>query len=145
MHLQSATIDHLPSCATLFQAVFAGEPWNEAWPLPVVTKRLTELYTTPGFYGLVAIDEASLLGFVLGYLETWHQGQVYYLKEMCVDAATQRHGIGTALMQALVEHLSTHAVQRIYLLTVQEGIAETFYRKQGFYVSRKMIMMSKRL
>lgn len=33
----------------------------------------------------------------------------------------------------------------IYLLTAREGQAEAFYKKNGYYVSSKMIMMSKRL
>ncbi|MEZ4728221.1 MAG: GNAT family N-acetyltransferase [Caldilineaceae bacterium] len=145
MEIQSVTAEHLLACAELFHAVFAAAPWHEIWELATVTKRLEEIYTTPGFYGLAAYRESVLMGFALGYVETWHQGPVYYLKEMCVQTASQRTGVGTALLHALESALLTRQIARIYLLTARGELAEAFYRNQGFYVSDKMIMMGKRL
>jgi ribosomal protein S18 acetylase RimI-like enzyme len=145
MNIESIEHTHLLPCAALFAAVFNKAPWNEQWDLGTVRMRLTEIYNTPGAYGVVASDVTGVMGFVLGYVEQWNQQKHFYLKEMCVHAQQQRSGIGTAMMDTLERQLMQRGVSKIYLLTARESGAEAFYRTCGFYVSPKMIMMGKPL
>ncbi len=145
MKIESIEQTHLPHCADLFAAVFNEAPWHEQWDRGIVLMRLTDIYNTPGAYGVVALDVAEIIGFALGYVEQWNQQKHFYLKEMCVYAPQQRSGIGTAMMDVLERQLAQRGVRKIYLLTARESGAEAFYRTCGFYVSPKMIMMGKHL
>ena len=145
MNISSLDQANLPACVSLFINVFNQPPWNEHWHIDGVQKRLEDCYHTPGFYGLVARNTTDVLGFVAGYVEQWDTSKHYFLKEMCVARAYQRHGDGTTLMQTLDTQLHINGVERIYLLTARDGTAQAFYQTCGFYVSPKMILMAKRL
>jgi aminoglycoside 6'-N-acetyltransferase I len=132
-------------CAELFAATFARAPWSEDWDVADATARLAEVYQTPGAYGVVAEDGAALVGFALGYAEQLSREQHFYLKEMAVAPERQHSGIGTALMEALRRDLAALGVSVIYLLTLRASPAEAFYKKCGFHVSDRMIVMGKRL
>ena len=132
-------------CVELFLTVFNSPPWNEAWPMATATRRLTDLFNTPGFYGVIAVEDRETVGFAMGHVEQWDQGQHFYLKEMCVVPQRQGSGLGTALMQTLCRELVAMEVERIYLLTAHASAAESFYKKCGFYVSQKMVMMARYL
>lgn len=145
MNIEAIERDHLLQCADLFVAVFKEAPWNEQWDPGIALMRLTEIYHTPGAYGVLASDLTGMIGFALGYVEQWNQQKHFYLKEMCVQAQRQRSGVGTAMIDVLERQLAQRGVSRIYLLTARESGAEAFYRRCGFYVSPKMVMLGKHL
>lgn len=81
----------------------------------------------------------------MGNLEQWYTGKRFYLKEMCVCSSQQRRGIGTMLMEYLIEELQSEDIERVYLLTMQESPARTFYEDNGFYLNEQMGMQSLQL
>ena len=145
MQIQPIEQWQVAHCTELFLAVFNSPPWNEAWPTSAATKRLGDLFHTPGFYGVIAVEGREAAGFAMGHVEQWDRGQHFYLQEMCVAPPSQRRGIGTALMQTLCYDLMAMQVEKIYLLTARASAAESFYKKHGFYVSQKMVMMGRYL
>ena len=134
----------LDECVDLFVSTFAQAPWNETWDRRIVRERLDQIIKTPHSFGVVT-GASRITGFALGFSEPWHEGSHFYLKEMCVDHAHQRQGLGTALMSFLSEELREQGSQRIYLLTARGDMSESFYSKFGFYTSPKMILMAMRL
>ena len=137
--------DNLTECEAVFINVFNNPPWNESWETEAVAQRLKDCYQTPGFYGLIVKIGDVIIGFAVGYIEQWDKSKNFYLKEICVVSEQQRCGIGKALMSALEENLKNEGVEKLYLHTARDTFAQSFYEKQGFYVSAKMIMMLKRL
>lgn len=143
MKLQPIESGHLRECASLFVSVFSNPPWNETWKQEIALKRLKDCYNTPGFYGIVAIAEDKIFGFAIGSIETWHEDQHFYLKEMCVQSTNQRSGIGTKIMDVLHQDLASKGVSMIYLLTMRDSPAADFYEKCGFSNHPKITMMLK--
>lgn len=143
MKLQSIELGHLRECADLFVSVFSNPPWNETWSHKIAWKRLKDCYDTPGAYGVVAIADGKVLGFAIGHVEAWHEDKHFYLKEMCVQSARQRSGVGTEIIDALHHHLAGQEVSMIYLLTLRDSIAATFYEKCGFSSHPEMTLMLK--
>ncbi len=135
--------EDLAKCATVFISAFNSPPWNESWEMEAVTERLENCYQTPGFYGLAVRVDAEVMGFSLGNIEKWDKSKHFYLKEMCIPPEQQRCGTGTALMNALEENLRLEGVEKLYLHTARDTLAQSFYEKQGFGVSTRIIMMSK--
>lgn len=136
---------HLEDCAALYVSVFNSAPWHDAWTAEQSTRRLKEVLLTLGALGLGAFREGRLVGFLLGYRETWFTGTHYYLKEMCVGTEVQRTGIGGELIKALADRLRREGVERMYLLTAQDGPGAAFYAKHGFYKSTKMGLYAARI
>lgn len=145
MDFAPAERSNLMECVDLFVSVFNNPPWNESWDTEAVTQRLDDCTRTPGFYGLIAKTGDEVVGFALGFIERWDKGKHFYLKETCIATEKQRYGVGTALLKELEEQLKNQGVAKLYLETARDTPAQAFYEKNGFNVSPKMIMMSKRL
>ncbi|QTM99049.1 GNAT family N-acetyltransferase [Sediminibacillus dalangtanensis] len=136
----------LLNCSETYTDVFNRPPWNDGWEQEKAQERLTDIFYQPKFIGLGAFTEDGLLvGFLLGYSETWVKANHFYLNEMCIKSAYQGRGIGSSLIEALESHCADNDVDSIYLLTAREGLAETFYKKNGFENKAGMVMMAKRL
>ena len=137
------TPEHLEECAELLVSVFANPPWNEAWTPALALKRLQNFHHTPESYGVLAQAEDSIVGFALGHIEQYAQYKTFCLNEICVDSRHQRSGLGTALMDRLQADLANEGIVRIWLLTLHESPAESFYKKYGFCVNPKIVLMAK--
>ncbi|MBD2537064.1 GNAT family N-acetyltransferase [Nostoc flagelliforme FACHB-838] len=145
MKLQPIEHQHLKECANLFVSVFSNPPWNENWEIESAFNRLEDFYNMPWSHSVVAILEERIIGFAIGYIERWHQGNSFYLKEMCVESTKQQSGVGTKIMDVLSQNLVDKGVNKIYLLTARDSLASAFYSKCGFCNNSKIIMMSKTL
>ena len=103
---------------------------------------MQEIAGTPGFVGIKAMKDEGMVGFVMGYAESFDAGSDFYLKEMCVLPKLQRQGIGSLLLEELKKQLRQVGARTLYLLTPKETPAAWFYEKNGFQTSKKMIMMA---
>ena len=137
---------NIEEATKLYIDVFNGEPWYDGWELEDARERLEDIFNNPNFIGNgIYDDKEELIGFLLGYTEKWLSSNNFYLNEMCVKTDLQSKGIGSKLLKEFENICEEKKISRIYLLTAREGQAEAFYKKSNFYVSPKMIMMSKRL
>ena len=141
MELKPLHVDDLQNCAEIFVEVFNSSPWEEGWTVSSAMPRMKEIAGTPGFVGLKAIAEGRMVGFVMGYAESYDAGSDFYLKEMCVRPKMQKQGIGKVLLDELKEQLRNAGARTLYLLTSREALATRFYENNGFQTSDKMIVM----
>ncbi len=78
---------------------------------------------------IVAQVDGRIAGFVMGEM----QGDVAYLRELDVDPAYQRRGIGAMLVTAYIESARTKAATATYLSTFRDPPWNApFYRRMGF-------------
>jgi GNAT superfamily N-acetyltransferase len=68
----------------------------------------------------------------VGYVGGQDIGEAIELRRMYVDAAHRRRGIGSALVQTLIDHSRTRAVRAIELWTAPDGTGRQFYHSLGF-------------
>lgn len=140
------SLKDINECTELYIEVFNDEPWNDGWQEHDVKERLTDIFSNRKFLGVGVYDEEqNIIGFLSGYTERWLNSNHFNLNEICIKTALQNQGIGSKLIAKLEMKFKQNDISRIYLLTERSGQAETFYKKNGFYVSPRMIMMSKRL
>ena len=135
--------EDLDEAAALFRAVFNDEPWNDAWELESARLRLADVLATPGGRGVCLRADGRLRAFALGHAEQWFTGRHFFLKEMCVEAAQQRRGHGSALLSALEGRLV--GIEQVYLLTSRDGAAQDFYLRNGFRTASRQQMLVKDL
>ena len=130
--VQQVEAARIAQLAALFVRVFNAPPWDDGWSVEAAAERLGRLMAHPDFVGVSATDGSALVGFALGYTERWVRGSHFHLKEMCVDPAQQRGGIGGALLDGLVAELKGRGVDAVFLETRPGSPAASFYEKHGF-------------
>lgn len=137
----------LEACAALFAQVFSSAPWNEPWHADGALARLEHFFESPGAVGVVALGEDRALdGFLLGNLEPYVEGKLFYLREMCVATHRQGQGIGSQLYHALARELASSGdVRAVYLATGRAIPAAGFYQGLGFRCSESMAFYAKGL
>lgn len=136
----------LEGCATLFAQVFSAPPWSEPWSIERALARLEHFHASPGFVGMLASGErGEVAGFLLGNLEPYVEGQLFYLREMCVATHRQGQGVGSQLYHALARELASGDVRAVYLATGRAIPAADFYQGLGFRRSESMAFYAKGL
>jgi GNAT superfamily N-acetyltransferase len=71
----------------------------------------------------------------VGYVGGQDLGGVVELRRMYVNAPYRRRGVGTALVQALIERSRAHAIPAIELWTGPDGPGRKLYQTLGFRVT----------
>ena len=138
------TKSDIGKCAKLFSQVFSSEPWNEPWTEEDAFKRLNHFFESKGFAG-VLLESESVIGFALGNIEPFHFGDMFYLREMCIDTKKQHSGYGYKILENLEESLKEQEVHSIYLTTERQIPASKFYQKHGFNFKEAMGFYAKRI
>ena len=140
-----ATLGDLPDLAALYASVFAAPPWNERWTVETAGESLRKILTGPGFLGIVAILGSKVTAAVLGERGEGAGSNRYSLREMYVDTAHQRRGIGTAILRQLEAELTAAGVASIGLMTAAKSPAHAFYGKRGFAEVSTRVVLQKDL
>ncbi len=134
----------LPACATIYAKVFSAPPWSEVWTDQAALTRLQHLYDSKGFVGML-FEKQEVQGFVLGTIEPFNTGNLFYLREMCMAQEVQAQGLGSQLFNAFEQQLRLHEVEQIYLATARGSNAEKFYARLGFAAAQNMVFYDKKL
>lgn len=143
MEFKQYIAQDLEKCTTTFINVFNAEPWNDEWTIENATRYLMDFTNTPGFFGLLAWEHEEIIGFIFGVRRAWWSGDEFFIHEMCVTPNQQHSGIGSALLNELIQALQPDAIQNITLLTDRGIPAEAFYKKNGFEEIERILFMSK--
>jgi aminoglycoside 6'-N-acetyltransferase I len=127
----------------IFKECFAAPPWNEAWSDEAAVRRLSQFMGTDTCRGVVAFERGRPVGFALGQIEGWVDGNLFLVQEMCVVSDRQRSGLGGQLLERLRRDVETRDhVSGTYLLTDAGSAAEAFYLAQGFQRSGRKVVLS---
>ena len=136
--------NELIKCVETFINVFNDEPWNDEWTITKAQKYLLDFYNTPGFLGVLAVENNEVIGFIFGVHRTWWSGDEFYIHEMCVKSQLQNKGIGRLLLNYLNNTLGDK-ISSVTLLTNRGIPAEIFYKKNGFEEIERMIFLRKKI
>lgn len=135
----------LLNCTETFIEVFNDEPWNDDWSFAKAKQYLLDFYHTPGFLGVLAVENEEIIGFIFGVHRIWWSGDEFFINEMCVSPRQQNKGIGRALLNQLIKELDVSTISNIALLTDRGIPAEEFYKKNGFEEIERLVFLSKNL
>jgi len=132
MDIREIQTADLPKLAQLYTMVFNQAPWNEPWTEHTAHDRLAHFYHSRGFVGLLAELDQQPVAMLMGAKEPYHTGQIFYLREICVNAEYRNKGIGSDLMTRLCSILKSQGVAGQFLATDKTIPAAAFYKKIGF-------------
>ena len=134
----------LRGCVEVFFGVFTDEPWNYTWMNKnKVIKYFFDMFDTPNFVGYVYRINNKLAGACFGVVNDYFLSSTYDVKELFVSAEFQGTGVGSALMDFVELDLKKFEVSAVTLFTQQDIEAYSFYIKNGFVDSKKVVHMSK--
>lgn len=145
MELRLFERNDLLKCMDTFISVFNQEPWNDEWSTETANLYLMDFTNTPGFIGVVAVEGEEVIGFVLGVRKQWWSGEEFFINELCVTIEKQKTGVGSSLMNFLMQTLESSGISNITLLTDRGAPAEAFYKKFGFTEIDRLVFMNKNL
>lgn len=137
--------DDLIKCTETFIEVFNDEPWNDKWTFTQAKKYLSDFYHTPGFLGILAVENEEILGCILGVNKAWWSGDECFVNEMFVKQQKQNKGIGKALLNYLIKELDNLNISNITLLTDRGIPAEEFYKNNGFEEIERIVFLHKNI
>ncbi len=96
------------------------------------------------FFFVAQHDDGRIVGFITGYerkgvpenvLRTWNAARVGYIDLMAVEASFRRMGVGTDLLNTLLENFSRVGIDLVLLdVPVEQEAAVRLYKKEGFDV-----------
>ncbi|MFP7478447.1 GNAT family N-acetyltransferase [Terribacillus saccharophilus] len=142
MEIRLCKENDVKACGDTYAKVFNDTPWNEAWTAESAYAYLSDFYHTPGFTGLVAVEDEEVIGFLFGVKRKWWSGDEFFINEMCVRSDQQNKGIGKALMEYLI---GTTDAETVSLLTDRGLPAENFYKRNGFKEIERLMFMSRNI
>ena len=128
------------------------DPLRFLEPVPDLPERYGELLVTrhrmPDNVVLVAEREGEVVGYAFGAKEGYDymalRGPAGVIYDLLVDPGHRRQGIGSALMEAMLEALAALGAPRALLFTAEKNpVAQAMFERAGF--RRTMIEMTREL
>ncbi|WP_339237409.1 hypothetical protein [Oceanobacillus sp. FSL W7-1281] len=81
MQFKNVAEEDLLPCSKLFLTVFNAEPWKDEWTLERARQYLSDFYPTPGFLGVLAVENEEIIGFIFGARRAWWNGDEFFIKK----------------------------------------------------------------
>ena len=143
MKISTARVQDIPNLCMLLNILFEQE--KEFTPdEKAQIKGLNTIIETPEIGEIfVARDEENVIGMVnlLYTISTALGGKVAILEDMVVDKYARGKGVGSVLIDHVINHAKEKGCKRITLLTdVDNTSAQKFYIKHGFFISDMSIL-----
>lgn len=140
----------LPGCAEVFIRVYNADEFGDAWTPETAGRRLLDAWNTPESFGLVAENEngdagSGIAGFLLGHSEQWFSETQFHLREICVLPDRRRRGIGTALLESLLEEAVRRNLGAVYVYAGRNTPSWDFLRVSSFFQNDRVVQMVQRL
>lgn len=124
--------DDLDCLALLYQDYFNREE-SAAWTLPLVKRRLRQLFFRVDNLAIVLEEKTEILGFAVGQLVQFDDGVVFELNELFVARPHQSKGHGSHLLKTIESMARQHGAFRIQLIAAADRVHHRFYNEMHGY------------
>ncbi len=139
--IRKAKANDLKKISVIFRTEFGKPPYNEKWPEKIAMKKLKEYYKDN--YMFVLEIEKEIAGFIIGSLNTWHDGIRGFVDELVVSSKFQGKGYGTKLIKHFENFIKKKGSKKISLFSVTKSKAFKIYKKLGFKKEDLVSMVKK--
>ncbi len=107
-----------------------------AWTAEKATVRIHQVVCMEGGYSLILENEGEIIGFAMGYFKQYDDIVSYMLEEILIASQLQDQGLGSQLLQELMQRVKDKGAALMELLSVNDEMHDAFYGKAGFYTAK---------
>lgn len=136
-------LEDLPQCTDVFIKTFNAAPWFDFWQTEQANAYLLDFVQTPGFIGVICLENNHMIGMLFGNHKQWWSGHEFFIQEMAITPGFQHKGIGSQIIEFLIETIKPLGIEGITLLTDRGTTAEKFYIKNGFAEIERLVFLYK--
>ena len=129
MIIQKATQKDIPTLAHTMSLSYSEAPWNEKWTEERAQRRVGAILANYEGLGLVALENETVVGGLLGYVDPYAEEDFFFVSEIFVIPEMKKHGVGKKLLGELEKLLAEKGIHVIQLISIDDN--ETFYNKCG--------------
>ena len=127
--IRKATVEDITSLAQTMALAYSEAPWNENWTEERAERRVRAILGNYEGLGLVAVENETVVGGLLGYVDPYAEEDFFFVSEIFVIPEMKKHGVGKKLMTELETVLAEKGIHVIQLISIEDN--ETFYNKCG--------------
>ena len=129
MEYRKVTNKDIRGLADAMSKAYSEEPWNENWTKEKAERRVSAILGNYQALGLAAVENESIIGGLLGYVDPYAEEDFFFVSEIFVIPERKKQEIGKQLLNKLEETLKDEKIDVVQLISIDYH--ETFYKKCG--------------
>ena len=140
--LRELTAGDIPALLPLYLDWYNGHEGG-CWTEETAEKRISQVLTIRGAYGLLLEEAGRPIGFAMGYFKPYDDLTGYTLEEIVIAGDRQGMGLGSRLLRELEARVKARGAACVELQAAADEMHEHYYGKAGYQNAKNFVMKVK--